>query len=78
MQFISTKRTCFGQNVGYCYMVVIICGVYDNVLWLFLTVSWVGLECVTVLFPDHTHLLLEAMTNKEMILLHYLERIASV
>ena len=25
---------------------------------------WVGLQCVYVLFPDHTHLLLEAMTMK--------------
>ena len=28
-----------------------------SVLWLFLTVPWVGLHCVIVLFPDHTHLL---------------------
>ena len=27
-----------------------------NVLWLFLTVPWVGLQCVIVVFPDHTHL----------------------
>ena len=26
-------------------------------LWLFLTVPWVGLQCVIVVFPDHTHLL---------------------
>ena len=28
-----------------------------NVLWLFLTVPWVGQQCVIVVFPDHTHLL---------------------
>ena len=28
-----------------------------NVLWLFLMVLWVGLQCVIVVFPDHTHLL---------------------
>ena len=28
-----------------------------NVLWLFLKVSWVGLQCVIAVFPDHTHLL---------------------
>ena len=28
-----------------------------NVLWLFLTVPWVGLQCVIVVFPDHTHFL---------------------
>ena len=26
-----------------------------NVLWLFLTVPWVGLQCVIVVFPDHAH-----------------------
>ena len=25
-----------------------------NVMWLFLTVPWVGLQCVIVVFPDHT------------------------
>ena len=27
-------------------------------LWLFLTVLWVGLPCVIVVFPYHTHILL--------------------
>ena len=26
-----------------------------NVLLLFLTVPWVGLQCAIVSFPDHTH-----------------------
>ena len=26
-----------------------------NVLWLFLKVLWVGLRCVILVFPDHTH-----------------------
>ena len=34
------------------------CIVTINVLWLFLTVSRVGLQCVIVVFPDHTYLLL--------------------
>ena len=33
------------------------CIVTEHVLWLFLTVSCVGLQCVILLFPDHTHLL---------------------
>ena len=33
-----------------------ICIVYVNVQWLFLTVPWVGLQCVIEVFPDHTHL----------------------
>ena len=32
------------------------CIVTINVLWLFLTVLWVGLQYVIVVFPDHTHL----------------------
>ena len=37
------------------------CIVTTNVLWLFLTVPWVGLQCVIVVRPDHTHLLFENM-----------------
>ena len=33
------------------------CIVTVSVLWLFLTVSRVGLHCVIVVYPDHTHLL---------------------
>ena len=33
------------------------CIVTINVLWLFLRVPSVGLQCVIVVFPDHTHLL---------------------
>ena len=36
------------------------CIVTIDVLWLFLTVPWVGLQCVIVGFPDHTQLLLYA------------------
>ena len=28
-----------------------------KILWLFLTVPWVGLQFVIVVFPDHTNLL---------------------
>ena len=31
--------------------------VTDSVLWLFLEVSWVCLQCEIMVFPDHTHLL---------------------
>ena len=33
------------------------CIVTINAMWLFLAVPWVGLQCVIVIFPDHTHLL---------------------
>ena len=35
--------------LSYRYIVTI------NVLWLFLTVPWVGLQYMIVVFPDHTH-----------------------
>ena len=34
------------------------CPVSVNLLWLFLTVPLVGLHCVIVVFPDHTHFLI--------------------
>ena len=33
-----------------------------NVMWLFLTVLWVSLQCMSVVFPDHTHLPFDVMT----------------
>ena len=33
------------------------CIVTINILWLSLTVPWVGLQCVIVVLTDHTHLL---------------------
>ena len=32
------------------------CIVTINVLWLFLTWPWVGIQCVIMVFPYHTHL----------------------
>ena len=32
------------------------CVVTINGLWFFLTMPWIGLQCVIVVFPDHTHL----------------------
>ena len=34
-------------------------GISCCVLWLFLAVSRIGLQCVVVVFHDHTHLLYE-------------------
>ena len=41
-----------------------------NVWWLFLTVPWVGLQCVNVVFPDHTHLLFLLQKRNIKFLLH--------
>ena len=40
-----------------CFALIVLCLVTFNVLRLFLTVPWVDLQCVIVVFPDHTHLL---------------------
>ena len=37
------------------------CLVTVNVLLVFLTVAWVGLLFVIVVFPDHTHLLFQTL-----------------
>ena len=48
---ISDSRT-----LHWLTQVATICIVTVNVLWLFLTVPWVALQCVIVVFPDYTHL----------------------
>ena len=35
-----------------------------SVLWPFVTVLWVGLQCEIVVFPNHTHLLLGSVGLK--------------
>ena len=45
--------------LSYRYIVTII------VLWLFLMLPWVGLQCVIVVFPDHTHLLFDRQMHKK-------------
>ena len=47
------------------------CIVTVNAPWFFLTLPWVGLQYVIVVFPDHTHLLFSAksykmLTNKKV------------
>ena len=40
------------------------CIVTINVQWFFLPVPWVGLQCVIVVFPDHTQLLFFLISKK--------------
>ena len=35
------------------------CIVTINVLWLFLAVPWVGIQCLIVIFSNHTHITFE-------------------
>ena len=41
------------------------CRVTVNVLWLFLTVPWVDLQCVIVVFPIQSHFL-SGLSNQGM------------
>ena len=43
------------ENAGCFAIIVLQMYCYYEFLWLFLTVPWVGLQCVIVIFPDHTH-----------------------
>ena len=45
------KAGCFAIIVLQMYFII-------NIMWFFLMVRWVGLQCVIVVFPDYTHLLL--------------------
>ena len=38
---------------------MVLCPFTVNITWLFLIVPWVCLQCVIVVFSDHTHLLLQ-------------------
>ena len=42
------------------------CSVAINVLWLFLTVPLVGLQCMIVVFPYHTHLPFDSLNNPQI------------
>ena len=46
------------ERAGCFTVLVFLMVVTVTVMWLFLTVPWAGLQCVFVVFPDHTHLLL--------------------
>ena len=45
------------ERAGCFAFIVYECSVTVYVLWLFLTVPWVDLQYVIVVFSDHTHLL---------------------
>ena len=52
--WLTEKLGLVAENLSFGWVRLVTVGV----LWLFLTVSWVGLQCVIVVFPVHTRLLL--------------------
>ena len=52
--------SCHGRGRGGLVALLLLkcgCVVAVSIPWCFLAVLWVGLQCVIVVFPDHTHLL---------------------
>ena len=57
IQYIAYVNFCNHLDVkerAGCFAITVFLAV--SVLWFFLTVPWVGLQCVIVVFPYHTHL----------------------
>ena len=48
---VEMRAGCFVLSYG--------CLVTVNVLWLFLTVTWIGMQWVIVVFPDQTYFLFD-------------------
>ena len=58
--FVGVISVCFKVQVPSVLFCLILYEFYIKclgVLWLHLTVPWVSLQCVIVVFPYHTHLL---------------------
>ena len=58
LKLASLAQKAWNRNLVALLLLSYRCFVAINVLWLFLTVPWVGLQCVIMVFSDHTHLLL--------------------
>ena len=56
MQYFVSNHLHREEKAGYFTLFVFKCLVNVIVLWFFLIVPWVGLKCVSVLFPDHISL----------------------
>ena len=52
--FISLRNRDLEMVALLLHLLPSLCLVAVSVLWLFLKLPWVGLQCVIVAFPDHT------------------------
>ena len=55
VSFLILQSSCRGRESLLLYLYCLIVGV----IWPFLIVLWVDLQCVVVVFSDHTHLLFD-------------------
>ena len=51
------------ERAGCFVLIVFLVIITVNIMWLFLTMPWVGLQCVILAFPDHTHFLSHNQVN---------------
>ena len=56
-RFRSFVQYSFAEKLVACLLLSYRCIATINVLWLYLTVPWVCLQFVIVVFPDYTNLL---------------------
>ena len=56
--YVLVLQSFYGEERAGCLVLVVfmMSCVAISVLWLLLVMPWVGLQCVIVVFPDHTHL----------------------
>ena len=52
------------------WLIALYCHLTFSVLRLFLAVLWVGLQCVIVAFPSHTHLLFHVSLLSSILKIH--------
>ena len=50
----------------YRFLILTVFPTFENALWLFLMVPWIGRWCVIVAFLDHTHLLIYICTQRRL------------
>ena len=55
MSFLVLRLSLRKKEVVVFVLLYFGCIVIENVLQIFLVVPWVGLQCVIVVYPDHTH-----------------------
>ena len=54
------------------------CLVTVGILWLFFLMPWIGMQWVIVLFPDHTHLLIETVYSATVLRTCITQRLVSM
>ena len=77
MHYLVLLKFCYHRygevKAIYFTLIVLLMSLTVSVMWLFLVVSWVGLQCVIVVFPGHTDLLFFLDENSLDSLVHLID-----